>query len=96
MYVPSKIEIEMRNRIRLLIGAYLYEYLSESWLSDAEFDKLALQIDPNIETGHKIMDKFFKEEFSPSTGSWIYNLPKEERDKLKTLCESLIKNENSQ
>jgi hypothetical protein len=91
MYVPSKIEIEIRKRIRLLIAAYAYEYLAESWLSDYEFDKLAYSIDPTITTGHDVMDKFFKEEFHPATGSWIYDLPREEKDKLKILVKMLIK-----
>lgn len=91
LFVPkvrqrTPIEIERYNRIRLSIAAYAYEFKNESIMSDGEFDKLCLQINPNkstIEDSHDekqiqrydILDKFFKEEFSPDTGQWIHKHP---------------------
>lgn len=86
-YKPTEIEIERHNRIILLIAAYAYEFLDESWICDYEFDELAKKINPQIETGHKVCDEFFKTEFHPATGSWIHNFPKEELSKLKSLYE---------
>ena len=62
-------------RIRLSVFAYAYEMCNESLISDGEFDALCLQVDPSIETGNAKMDKFFKEEFNPSTGQWIHKHP---------------------
>ena len=91
MYTPTDIEIERRNRIRVLLASYAYEYLSEIIMSDHEFDRLCLKIRPEIETGHKVCDEFFKNEFSPSTGSWIYDFPKEELHKLNVLYKKIKK-----
>ena len=82
----TPIEKERRNRIRLSLAAYAYEFQSESIISDGEFDKLCLQINPNVSTienshdekqiqRYTILDKFFKEEFSPDTGQWIHKHP---------------------
>lgn len=66
---------QIRLRIRLSVFAYAYEFANESLISDAEFDALCLQVDPSIETGNAKMDKFFKEQFNPSTGQWIHKHP---------------------
>ena len=71
----SEIEKQIRLRIRLSVAAYAYEMCDDSIISDAEFDKKCLEIDPSIETGNKKLDKFFKEEFDPSTGQWIHKHP---------------------
>lgn len=88
-YQPTEVEIEIRNRIRLLIASYSYEYLTTSYISDYEFDELAKKINPEVETGHKVCDEFFKTKFHPHTGCWIWDFPKEEKDKLKSLCKRL-------
>ena len=72
----SLVETERRNRIRLSVAAYAYEYLSETIMSDGDFDALCLKIDKTVKTGNEEMDKFFEEEFDPSTGMWIRNHPK--------------------
>jgi hypothetical protein len=87
MYGPSVVEIEKRNRIRLLIAACMYELADESWISNDEFDKLAKKINPNVSTDNSICDIFFKTEFSPDTSMWIYLFP--ELDKLKQLINRL-------
>jgi hypothetical protein len=71
----SEVEVQTRLRIKLSIAAYAYEVASDSIMSDAEFDSQCLLIDPSIETGNSKMDKFFKEEFNPSTGQWIHKHP---------------------
>jgi hypothetical protein len=85
----TKIEIERRNRIRLAMAAYSYEFHSHSIMSDGEYDELSKHIDTNVVTGHKVMDKFFKKEFSLDTGMWIHRHP--ELNKIKVLYERLYK-----
>lgn len=71
----SEVEVERRNRIRLTLAAYAYEYESNPIMSDAEFDELSKAIRPEIATGHKQHDKFFREKFEPDTGMWIRQHP---------------------
>lgn len=66
---------QIRLRIRLSVAAYAYEICNDSIMSDSEFDQQSLLIDPSIETGNPKLDKFFKEEFDPSTGQWIHKHP---------------------
>ena len=66
---------QIRLRIRLSVAAYAYEICNDSIMSDSEFDRQCLLIDPSIETGNAKLDKFFKEEFDPSTGQWIHKHP---------------------
>jgi len=70
---------EIRNRIRLSIYAYAYEFKNESLISDAEFDEMAKAIEPDIMTSNEKLDKFFFEEFDPSTGQWIHKHPELEK-----------------
>lgn len=71
----SEVEKQIRLRIKLSIAAYAYEILSETIMSDHDFDHKCLLIDPSIETGNKKLDHFFKTEFNPSTGQWIHKHP---------------------
>jgi hypothetical protein len=66
---------EIRNRIRLSVAAYAYEYDNNSIMSDAEFDELSKKINPNEATGYVKLDEFFQKEFHPDTGMWIRNHP---------------------
>ena len=66
---------EIRNRIRLSVAAYAYEVLASSVISDSDFDSLCLKIKPKVSTGNEKLDKFFREEFDPSTGVWIWKHP---------------------
>jgi hypothetical protein len=79
-------EIQIWLRIRLSIAAYAYEFCDNSIMSDAQFDRMCDGIKPSIKTGNKLMDKFFKEKFDPSTGQWIHQHP--ELDKIKHLYET--------
>jgi hypothetical protein len=74
----SEVEIERHKRIKLSVAAYAYEVHSDSIMSDANFDKLATEINVAISTENDIMDKFFQEEFSPYTGQWIHKHPNKE------------------
>ena len=77
------VEKQVRLRIKLSVAAYAYEKCDESIMSDAEFDKQCLLVDPSIETGNKKLDNFFKKKFDPSTGQWIHKHP--ELDKIAEL-----------
>lgn len=77
IYTPEA-SAQRRYRIRASLGAYAYEYLSRSIISDAEFDELCTKIDPSIATGHPVMDEFFRTEFGADTGMWIHKHPDKE------------------
>lgn len=68
-------EKEMKRRVMVSLAAFAYEIRNEIIMSDSDFDKLCLQIDPSIDTGHEVLDKFFREKFDPSTGMWIRDHP---------------------
>jgi hypothetical protein len=87
-YIPTAVEIERANRIRLAVYAYAYEYESTSLISDGEFDELSKKIDLTISTGNSKIDKWFKKNFEPDTGMWIRKHP--ELDKVKALCYQYI------
>ena len=90
------ISIEKRNRIRLLIAAYLYEYepSTEPLMTDSEFDQNCKKVDLTIITGHKTMDKFFKDKDDGTGtiqgGGFLFHMPDEEFDKLKFLVNRFI------
>lgn len=75
----SDVEVERRNRIRLSVACYAYEFGFDHVMTDAEWDELAKAIRPNMMTGNKVMDKFFREEFKPFTGQWIHAHPELDR-----------------
>ena len=74
---------EIRNRIRLSVAAYAYEYKDDPIMSDDDFDKLAKKINPEEKTGNRKLDNFFKKEFSADTGMWIHKHP--EKNKLEQI-----------
>jgi hypothetical protein len=77
----TQVEREIRRRIVLSVAAYSYEYEDESVMSDAEFDKMSLEVQPRMKTGNDEMDRFFKNNFDPSTGQWIRKHPEISRIK---------------
>lgn len=79
----SEIEIERRNRIRLSVFCYAYELMGDSLISDHEWDKLAYKIRPELSTGNDLLDEFFRNEFKPHTGQWVWAHP--EQSKLHEL-----------
>ena len=62
---------EIKNRIKLSVAAYAYEFLGDSIMTDHQYDELSLEINPNEKTGNEKMDNFFKTQFEPCTGMWI-------------------------
>lgn len=72
---PEDIKTEIHNRLWVALAAYAYEIENTSIISDAEFDALAVSIRPEISTGNAELDNFFRTEFDPCTGSWIYCHP---------------------
>jgi hypothetical protein len=71
----GEIELEKKRRINVSLWAYAYEFLNESLVEDYIFDAECLLVKPEIETGSFIEDKFFKNEFTPSTGMWVRKHP---------------------
>lgn len=71
----TDVEREVRLRIVLSVAAYSYEYENDSIMSDAEFDKTCLRVQPSMKTGNDRMDRFFQNKFDPSTGQWIRKHP---------------------
>ncbi|WP_159953220.1 hypothetical protein [Rhizobium sp. 18065] len=86
MWTPDEIAKETRHRILVAVAAYAYEFLSESILSDHEFDAMALAIRPEMKTARPWhtpdqkrrvakLDKFFRTQFHADTGQWIHRHP---------------------
>jgi len=71
----SPVEVERRNRIRLALAAYAYEFHDDPIMSDGDYDTLSLSIDPKIKTGNRRLDWFFSTRFDPSTGVWVREHP---------------------
>lgn len=85
----NPVEVERRKRIRLAVAAYAYEFESDSIMSDGDFDKLCLEINPSMPTienhhdektvkRYKKLDNFWSAEFQPDTGQWIHKHPERE------------------
>ena len=83
----TPVEVERKNRIKVALAAYAYEHRSTQIMTDTEFDQLCLKIDPSVDTGDKIMDKFFREEFGAHTGQWIWKYPKSKTNRLFQIFE---------
>lgn len=83
--------LERKNRQRLALAAYAYEFKADSIMSDDEFDKLSLKIRPQMKTGNELIDKFYREQFHPDTGQWIHDHP--ELDKVAAIY-YMYKNKN--
>lgn len=85
----ERVDTETRNRIRLSIAAYAYEFMSESLMSDGEFDELAKKIDLSIDTRRPDLDRWFRKNFKSYTGQWIHRHP--EKDRLAHIAIRMIK-----
>lgn len=83
-YMPSEIETERRNRIRLAVYAFAYEFESDPLVNDGTFDALAKKINKNLKTDNELLDTFFETHFEAHTGQWIYDHP--ELTVLQALC----------
>lgn len=81
-----------RQRIRVAVAAYIYECTSDSFLSDTEYDRLALSVADNLEisTGVKLYDDFFLKEFTADSGMWVRKHPDFHNGRLKRLADYLL------
>ena len=86
----SREEQERRRRILVSVAAYAYECRDDPIMSDHMYDHWAEQIDVSIDTGHPVLDEFFRTEFSPMTGIWIRDHP--EIDKVEATWERYYRN----
>ena len=59
---------EIKNRIKISVASYAYEYLDTPIMSDGEFDALSQQIDIKKKTGNEMLDKFFEKHFVADSG----------------------------
>ena len=76
---------EIKNRIKISVAAYAYEYLDAPIMSDGDFDALSQLINTKKKTGNEKLDKFFEKHFVADSGMWIHKHP--EKEKLKYLYE---------
>ena len=74
---------ETRKRVQVTLWAYAYEIQNNSLVSDEKFDETCRQIDLDAVTYRPDLDEWFKKNFVPDTGMWIYDHP--ELDKAKDL-----------
>lgn len=78
---------ERRRRIRVSVFAYAYEVLGRPLVPDNVFDELARSVRPFLFTHHPVMDAFFRTEFRPYTGAWVWRHP--EKSRLAGICLNL-------
>ena len=71
----TAVEQERRNRIKIAVAAYAYECHDDSIMSDDAYDRLAQGINRGVETGHAVLDRFFRDDYSAMTGMWIRDHP---------------------
>lgn len=76
-------------RIRLSVAAWAYEVHDQSIIPDHLYDRMCLEVNPEVETGNEKLDTFFKEHFDPSTGVWVHRHP--EPGKLESLYRDVLR-----
>lgn len=89
--VQTQIQYEEEHKRELVsVWAYAYEILNESIVDDATFDRVCKEIDLNIDTGNVKLDQWFKENFDPCTGQWIWKHPdlKQIKQKAEKICDA--------
>lgn len=72
-------QLQKRLRARLAVCAYAYEFMSAALIPDSEYDRLSLEVDMSVSTDRPDLDRWFEENFDPSTGMWVRNHPDLER-----------------
>lgn len=78
-YWQTDVERETKRRILLTVAAYAYENGLTSPLTDAQFDTECLKVDLSIHTYRADLDAWWRINFLPFTGQWIYNHPELDR-----------------
>lgn len=86
---PMTVEQVKNHRILLCYWAYAYEVKSVSLVDDNRYDELSILVESHklTPTGNPKLDTFFKDEFKPHTGMWVWHYP--EFNKLEFLYESI-------
>lgn len=79
-------EVETRRRIRLALWAFAYEFENDPLVPDGTFDDECKKVNLQITTDNAIMDKWWRENFNPSTGQWIRKHP--ELEKIRKIYEN--------
>lgn len=79
----SDVEIETKRRINICVWAFAYQFLNQPLVPDSVFDVECMMVDLNINTSRPDMDSWFRKNFQPYTGIWIYSHP--ELDKIADL-----------
>lgn len=70
-------ELVKRDRIKVSIAAWAYEFNHRLIMTDAAYDSLSQQVQTqiNIATGNHRMDRFFQRHFTAHSGLWIHEHP---------------------
>jgi len=77
---------ERRNRIRISIAAYAYEFKGRSIMTQFDYDELSDRIHPEANIGDET-DEFFRDQYLPYETNWIHWHPKLEQ--IEQLYKSL-------
>lgn len=85
----SLVEVERRRRIKLTLWAYAYEVHSVSLIDDHTFDMESRKVNLKLATGRADLDKWWRENFDPSTGMWVLQHP--EMEGVKRLFERVCR-----
>lgn len=88
MIYSEEIDNQTRIRIQIAKAAYAYEVNDDPIIDDAVFDTLCRKVDVNIRTRRPDLDEFFRNEFSPETGRWIWKHP--DFDKIGSLVNGKV------
>lgn len=75
----SPVEVETQRRVHLTVAAYAYEIESVSLIDDRTFDAECLLVDLAVDTARPDLDRWWRENFDPSTGMWIHQHPELEK-----------------
>jgi len=78
--------LERKKRMNVLLWAYAYEMRDDSLVDDFHFDRVCREIDLSIDTDRPDLDEWFRDNFDPCTGSWIYYYPHTAALELKYDC----------
>ena len=85
--------VEKKRRIQVAIWACAYEIYNTSLVSDQKFDETCLLIDASKRTDRPDLDDWFKDQFHPDTGQWIYKHP--ELDRIMVITKSILTHYNN-
>jgi hypothetical protein len=76
-YTP-RVSEEVRRRIMVAVWALAYEVYDDSLVADHVFDAECAKVDLSIDTPRPDLDAWFRENFDPCTGQWVWAHPERE------------------